>query len=68
MGKGVVKPLADLDTDWLGCDPGKTNMATVVHVERYLSSAVKSVWHQRLISAQYYRQSCITQHVKESKA
>ncbi|GFH28110.1 hypothetical protein HaLaN_26546 [Haematococcus lacustris] len=46
MGKeeGAVNPLAHLDADWLGCDPGKTNMATVAHEERYPSSAVKSVW------------------------
>ncbi|GFH24905.1 hypothetical protein HaLaN_22782 [Haematococcus lacustris] len=35
MGKqeGAVNPLAHLDADWLGCDPGKTNMATVAHEE-----------------------------------
>ncbi|KAJ9513156.1 hypothetical protein QJQ45_029356 [Haematococcus lacustris] len=45
MGKqeGAVNPLAHLDADWLGCDPGKTNMATVAHEERYPSGAVESV-------------------------
>ncbi|KAJ9523814.1 hypothetical protein QJQ45_020000 [Haematococcus lacustris] len=45
MGKeeGVVNPLAYLDADWLGCDRGKTNMATVAHEERYPSGAVQSV-------------------------
>ncbi|MGQ3136904.1 hypothetical protein, partial [Phenylobacterium sp.] len=70
MGKeeGAVNPLAHLGADWLGCDPGKTNMATVAHEERYPSGAVKSVWHRSLTSAQYYRQSGITEHAKESKA
>ncbi|KAJ9516207.1 hypothetical protein QJQ45_024643, partial [Haematococcus lacustris] len=41
MGKeeGAVNPLAHLDANWLGCDPGKTNMATVAHEERYPSGA-----------------------------
>ncbi|KAJ9510352.1 hypothetical protein QJQ45_015824, partial [Haematococcus lacustris] len=56
--EGAVNPLAHLDADWLGCDPGKTNMATVAHEERYPSGAVES----------YYRQSGITQHAKTSKA
>ncbi|KAJ9518473.1 hypothetical protein QJQ45_018474 [Haematococcus lacustris] len=36
MGKhmGAVNPLAHLDAEWLGVDPGKTNMATVAHEER----------------------------------
>ncbi|KAJ9529734.1 hypothetical protein QJQ45_014507 [Haematococcus lacustris] len=69
MGKeeGAVNPLAHLDADWLGCDPGKPNMATVAHEERYPSGAVKSVWHRRLTSAQYYRQSGITEHAKTVK-
>ncbi|KAJ9518377.1 hypothetical protein QJQ45_010295 [Haematococcus lacustris] len=69
MGKeeGAVNPLAHLDADWLGCDPGKTNMATVAHEERYPSGAVKSVWQRRLTAGQYYRQSGITEHAKESK-
>ncbi|GFH13979.1 hypothetical protein HaLaN_09950, partial [Haematococcus lacustris] len=37
--EGAVNPLAPLDADWLGCDPGKTNMATVAHEERYPSGA-----------------------------
>ncbi|KAJ9506588.1 hypothetical protein QJQ45_018467, partial [Haematococcus lacustris] len=36
MGKGMgaVNPLAHLDAEWLGVDPGETNMATVAHEER----------------------------------
>ncbi|KAJ9523786.1 hypothetical protein QJQ45_019982 [Haematococcus lacustris] len=69
MGKeeGAVNPLAHLDADWLGCDPGKTNMATVAHEERYPSGAVKSVWQRSLTAGQYYRQSGITEQAKESK-
>ncbi|KAL6764677.1 hypothetical protein V8C86DRAFT_3083672 [Haematococcus lacustris] len=69
MGKeeGAVNPLAGLGADWLGCDPGKTNMATAGHEERYTSGAVKSVWHPSLTAGQY-RQSGITEHAKESKA
>ncbi|KAJ9519155.1 hypothetical protein QJQ45_007719 [Haematococcus lacustris] len=69
MGKeeGAVNPLAHLDADWLGCDPGKTNMATVAHEERYPSGAVKSVWQRSLTAGQYYRQSGITEHAKVSK-
>ncbi|KAJ9523308.1 hypothetical protein QJQ45_005266 [Haematococcus lacustris] len=40
--EGAVNPLAPLDADWLGCDPRKTNMATVAHEERYPSDAVNS--------------------------
>ncbi|KAJ9528516.1 hypothetical protein QJQ45_020521 [Haematococcus lacustris] len=70
MGKqeGAVNPLAHLNADWLGCDPGKTNMATVAHEERYPSGAVESVWQRSLSAGQYYRQSGITQHAKTSKA
>ncbi|KAJ9510963.1 hypothetical protein QJQ45_027813 [Haematococcus lacustris] len=70
MGKqeGAVNPLAHLDADWLGCGPGKTNMATVAHEERYPSGAVESVWKRSLTAGQYYRQSGITQHAKTSKA
>ncbi|KAJ9506841.1 hypothetical protein QJQ45_021215 [Haematococcus lacustris] len=69
MGKeGAVNPLADLDAGWLGCDPGKTNMVTVAQEERQCSDAVKSVWHRSLTAGQYYRQSGITDHAKESKA
>ncbi|KAJ9523048.1 hypothetical protein QJQ45_023856 [Haematococcus lacustris] len=70
MGKqeGAVNPLAHLHADWLGCDPGKTNMATVAHEERYPSGAVESVWQRSLTAGQYYRQSGITQHAKVSKA
>ncbi|KAJ9522416.1 hypothetical protein QJQ45_008282 [Haematococcus lacustris] len=68
MGKqeGAVNPLAHLGADWLGCDPGKTNMATVAHEERYASGAVESVWQRSLSAGQYYRQSGITQHAKTS--
>ncbi|MGQ3136900.1 hypothetical protein, partial [Phenylobacterium sp.] len=31
---GAVNPLAHLHAEWLGVDPGKTNMATVAHEER----------------------------------
>ncbi|KAJ9520845.1 hypothetical protein QJQ45_014045 [Haematococcus lacustris] len=70
MGKqeGAVNPLAHLNADWLGCDPGKTNMATVAHEERYPSGAVESVWQRSLTAGHYYRQSGITQHAKVSKA
>ncbi|KAL6746019.1 hypothetical protein V8C86DRAFT_3150280 [Haematococcus lacustris] len=70
MGKqeGAVNPLAHLGADWLGCDLGKTNMATVAHEERYPSGAVESVWQRSLSAGQYYRQSGITQHAKTSKA
>ncbi|KAJ9523908.1 hypothetical protein QJQ45_022338 [Haematococcus lacustris] len=69
MGKeeGAVNPLAHLGADWLGCDPGKTNMATVAHEERHPSGAVESVWQRTLTAGQYYRQSGITQHAKTSK-
>ncbi|GFH28871.1 uncharacterized protein HaLaN_27433 [Haematococcus lacustris] len=70
MGKqeGAVNPMAYLDADWPGCDPGKTNMATVAHEERYPSGAVESVWQRSLTAGQLYRQSGITQHAKVSKA
>ncbi|KAJ9514015.1 hypothetical protein QJQ45_021098, partial [Haematococcus lacustris] len=64
--EGAVNPLAHLDADWLGCDPGKTNMATVAHEERYPSGVVESVWQRSLSAGQYYRQSGITQHAKTS--
>ncbi|GFH06114.1 uncharacterized protein HaLaN_00690, partial [Haematococcus lacustris] len=69
MGKqeGAVNPLAHLHADWLGCDPGKTNMATVAHEERYPSGAVKSVWQRSLTAGHYYRQSGITEQAKVSK-
>ncbi|KAJ9523537.1 hypothetical protein QJQ45_007183 [Haematococcus lacustris] len=67
LSEGAVNPLAHLDADWLGCDPGKTNMATVAYEERYPSGAVKSVWQRSLTAGQYYRQSGITEQAKESK-
>ncbi|KAJ9517233.1 hypothetical protein QJQ45_009151 [Haematococcus lacustris] len=62
MGKqeGAVNPLEHLNADWLGCDPGKTNMATVAHEERYPSGVVESVWQRSL--------TAFTQHAKVSKA
>ncbi|KAJ9519401.1 hypothetical protein QJQ45_023026, partial [Haematococcus lacustris] len=65
--EGAVNPLAHLDADWLGCNPGKTNMVTVAHEERYPSGSVKSVWQCSLTAGQYYRQKGITEHAKESK-
>ncbi|KAJ9511299.1 hypothetical protein QJQ45_017099 [Haematococcus lacustris] len=50
----------------VGCR-GKTNMATLDHEERYPYGAVKSMWQRSLIAGQYYRQSGITEHAKESK-
>ncbi|KAJ9532580.1 hypothetical protein QJQ45_010662 [Haematococcus lacustris] len=56
MGKeeGVVNPLAHLDADWLGCDPGKTNMATVAHEERC------SVQDTTLTTVNYLRSHSVT--------
>ncbi|KAJ9529314.1 hypothetical protein QJQ45_007998 [Haematococcus lacustris] len=68
MEEGVVDPPAHLDSDWLGCDPGKTNSASVAHEERYPSGAEKSVWQRSLIAGQHYRQSGMTENAKVSKA
>ncbi|KAJ9523184.1 hypothetical protein QJQ45_024070, partial [Haematococcus lacustris] len=45
---GVVNPLAHLDAEWLGVDPGKTNMATVAHEERSAAGTAVSVWQRSL--------------------
>ncbi|KAJ9529474.1 hypothetical protein QJQ45_013831 [Haematococcus lacustris] len=68
MGKeeGVVDPPAHLDSDWLGCDPRKTNSASVAHEERYPSGAEKSVWQRSLIAGQHYRQSGMTENAKDA--
>ncbi|KAJ9521206.1 hypothetical protein QJQ45_022929 [Haematococcus lacustris] len=60
MGKGMgaVNPLAHLHAEWLGVDPGKTNMATVAHEERDTDDNVVS---------QYYRDSGITREVQATK-
>ncbi|KAJ9508778.1 hypothetical protein QJQ45_028085 [Haematococcus lacustris] len=42
-GLGAVNPLAHLHAEWLGVDPGKTNMATVAHEERSAAGTVVSV-------------------------
>ncbi|GFH18848.1 uncharacterized protein HaLaN_15715, partial [Haematococcus lacustris] len=69
MGKhmGAVNPLAHLDAEWLGVDPGKTNMATVAHEERSAAGTVVSVWQRSLIAGQYYRDSGITRHAQATK-
>ncbi|KAJ9517982.1 hypothetical protein QJQ45_004347 [Haematococcus lacustris] len=61
MGKhmGAVNPLAHLDAEWLGVDPGKTNMATV--------AIVVSVWQRTLTADQYYRDSGITRQAQATK-
>ncbi|KAJ9520255.1 hypothetical protein QJQ45_030284, partial [Haematococcus lacustris] len=69
MGKhmGAVNPLAHLDAEWLGVDPGKTNMATVAHEERSAAGTVVSVWQRTLTAGQYYRDSGITQQTQATK-
>ncbi|KAJ9526617.1 hypothetical protein QJQ45_017626 [Haematococcus lacustris] len=64
MGRhmGAVNPLAHLDAEWLGVDPGKTNMATVAHEERSAAGTVVSVW-QRSLTAD----SCITRQAQATK-
>ncbi|KAJ9509413.1 hypothetical protein QJQ45_001868 [Haematococcus lacustris] len=54
---GAVNPLAHLEADWLGCDPGKTNMATVAHEERYPPGAVESPEHDVLSQVTNYTAS-----------
>ncbi|KAJ9514012.1 hypothetical protein QJQ45_021103 [Haematococcus lacustris] len=46
MGRhiGAVNPLAHLDAEWLGVDPGKSYIATVAHEERSAAGTVVSVW------------------------
>ncbi|GFH15602.1 uncharacterized protein HaLaN_11855 [Haematococcus lacustris] len=69
MGKhmGAVNPLAHLDAEWLGVEPGKTNMATVAHEERSAAGTVVSVWQRSLTAGQYYRDSGITRQAQATK-
>ncbi|GFH18332.1 uncharacterized protein HaLaN_15116, partial [Haematococcus lacustris] len=69
MGRhmGAVNPLAHLDAEWLGVDPGKTNMATVAHEERSAAGTVVSVWQRSLTAGQYYRDSGITRQFPATK-
>ncbi|KAJ9522808.1 hypothetical protein QJQ45_019796, partial [Haematococcus lacustris] len=69
MGKGLgaVNPLAHLHAEWLGVDPGKTNMATVAHEERSAAGTVVSVRHWKLTAGQYYRDSGITRQAQATK-
>ncbi|KAJ9525479.1 hypothetical protein QJQ45_003134 [Haematococcus lacustris] len=69
MGRGVdaVNPLAHLHAEWLGVDPGKTNMATVAHEERSAAGTVVSVRHWKLTAGQYYRDSGITRQAQATK-
>ncbi|KAJ9520916.1 hypothetical protein QJQ45_014093 [Haematococcus lacustris] len=65
MGQG--NPLAHLHSEWLGVDPGKTNMATVAHEERSAAGTVMSVRHWKLTAGQYYRDSGITRQAQATK-
>ncbi|KAJ9523830.1 hypothetical protein QJQ45_020031, partial [Haematococcus lacustris] len=69
MGRhiGAVNPLAHLHAEWLGVDPGKTNMATVAHEERSAAGTVVSVWQRSLTAGQYYRDSGITRQAQATK-
>ncbi|KAJ9506397.1 hypothetical protein QJQ45_004899 [Haematococcus lacustris] len=69
MGRGLdaVNPLAHLHAEWLGVDPGKTNMATVAHEERSAAGTVVSVRHWKLTAGQYYRDSGITRQAQATK-
>ncbi|KAJ9510249.1 hypothetical protein QJQ45_015732 [Haematococcus lacustris] len=69
MGRhmGAVNPLAHLDAEWLGVDPGKTNMATVAHEERSAAGTVVSVRHWTLTAGQYYRDSGIKRQAQATK-
>ncbi|KAJ9509375.1 hypothetical protein QJQ45_001818 [Haematococcus lacustris] len=69
MGKhmGAVNPLAHLDAEWLGVDPGKSNMATVAHEERSAAGTVVSVWQRSLTAGQYFRNSGITRQTQATK-
>ncbi|KAJ9506852.1 hypothetical protein QJQ45_025387 [Haematococcus lacustris] len=60
-------PLAHLHAEWLGVDPGKTNMATVAHEERSADGSVVSVRHWTLTAGQYYRDSGITRQAQATK-
>ncbi|KAJ9518782.1 hypothetical protein QJQ45_026056 [Haematococcus lacustris] len=65
-GMGAVNPLAH-HAEWLGVDPGKTNMATVAHEERSADGSVVSVRHWTLTAGQYYRDSGITRQAQATK-
>ncbi|KAJ9512595.1 hypothetical protein QJQ45_018900 [Haematococcus lacustris] len=67
QGGGRCQPAGAPGRRLAGLRPGKTNMATVAHEERYPSGTVKSVWQRSLTAGQYYRQSGITEHAKVSK-
>ncbi|KAJ9517853.1 hypothetical protein QJQ45_004219 [Haematococcus lacustris] len=69
MGKhmGAVNPLVHLDAEWLGVDPGKTNMATMAHEERSAAGTVVIVWQRTLTAGQYYRDSGITRQAMATK-
>ncbi|KAJ9517900.1 hypothetical protein QJQ45_004185 [Haematococcus lacustris] len=54
-------------SEWLGVDPGKTNMATVAHEERSADGSVVSVRHWTLTAGQYYRDSGITRQALATK-
>ncbi|KAJ9527012.1 hypothetical protein QJQ45_025292 [Haematococcus lacustris] len=66
-GLGAVNPLAHLHAEWLGVDPGNTNMATVAHEERSAAGTVLSVRHWKLTAGQYYRDSGITRQAQATK-
>ncbi|KAJ9520215.1 hypothetical protein QJQ45_030162 [Haematococcus lacustris] len=66
-GMGAVNPLAHLHAEWLGVDPGKTNMATVAHEERSADGSVVSVRHWTLTAGQYYWDSGITRQAQATK-
>ncbi|KAJ9534065.1 hypothetical protein QJQ45_002063 [Haematococcus lacustris] len=66
-GLGAVNPLAHLHAEWLGVDPGKTNMATVAHEERSAAGTVVCVRHWKLTAGQYYRDSGITRQAQATK-
>ncbi|KAJ9519238.1 hypothetical protein QJQ45_017898 [Haematococcus lacustris] len=66
-GMGAVNPLAHLHAEWMGVDPGKTNMATVAHEERSAEGSVVSVRHWTLTAGQYCRDSGITRQTQATK-
>ncbi|GFH11639.1 uncharacterized protein HaLaN_07171 [Haematococcus lacustris] len=64
---GAGNPLAHLHAEWLGVDPGKTNMATVAHKERSTDGSVVSVRHWTLTAGQYLPDSGITRQAQATK-
>ncbi|KAJ9511205.1 hypothetical protein QJQ45_017077, partial [Haematococcus lacustris] len=64
---GAVNPLAHLDAEWLGVDPGKTNMATVAHEERSAAGTVVPARQRSRTAGQYYRDSGITRQAQATK-